>query len=237
MNEIEILYEDNHLLVVNKPAGLATMGTGDDAPTVHRLACEYLRDKYAKPGKVFLGVVHRLDSMSSGVLVLARTSKAASRLSEQFRLGTGGPEKIYLAVVEGDVAQPRGHFRNWIVKDEGAHRMRVAPAERKYAQSAELEYDVLRRATGGERSTLVAVKLLTGRKHQIRVQFADRAHAILGDVKYDAARQSFRGIALHAWRLTIVHPTKAAPMTFTSLPTTWGRWTPTTAELQRIAGG
>jgi len=242
MNPPDILYEDNHLLVVNKPAGLATMGTGNDTPTLHRLACDYVRDAYAKPGKVFLGVVHRLDAMSSGVLVLARTSKAAARLSAQFRRSGDGPEKIYLAVIEGDLAvgdlaATGGHFRDLLNKNEAEHRMRVAPPGAKDAVVAELRYEVLRRQTTksqGSSGTLVAVRLLTGRKHQIRVQFADRGHAVLGDVKYDAVRQSFRGIALHAWKLTIQHPTKATPMTFTALPTTWGKWTPTEAELQRV---
>lgn len=233
MNDLEILFEDNHLLVVNKPPGLATMGT-DGAPSVHSLACRYIAEKYAKPGKVFLGVVHRLDSMSSGVLVLARTSKSAARLSEQFRQSGDGPRKVYIAVVEGDVVEPRGLWRDQIVKNEREHRMEAATAHTKGALAAELEYQVLRRMVEGGRGSLIAVRLMTGRKHQIRVQFADRGHAILGDVKYDAAPQKFRGIALHAWSLTINHPTKAMPMTFQSLPTTWGKWLPTDAEISRL---
>src|SRR5690606_17442688 len=101
-----------------------TMGSGE-AASVHRWACDYIRQRYHKPGKVYLGVVHRLDAMTSGALVLARTSKAASRLSEQFRQQASGPEKIYLAVVAGCLPQQRGSFRDRIVKDEAAHRMRV----------------------------------------------------------------------------------------------------------------
>jgi 23S rRNA pseudouridine1911/1915/1917 synthase len=234
MNELEILFEDNHLLVVNKPPCLATMGAAD-APTVHELACRYIADKYAKPGKVFLGVVHRLDSMSSGVLVLARTSKAASRLSEQFRRSSEGPTKIYLAAVEGDVVEPRGHWRDWIAKNEAAHRMEAATAATTGAVDAELEYRVLSHSTTTMRSTLVSIRLLTGRKHQIRVQFADRGHAVIGDIKYGAAKQSFHGIALHAWSLTIVHPTKATAMTFRAPPPQqWGQWRPTAADLTAL---
>jgi 23S rRNA pseudouridine1911/1915/1917 synthase len=233
MNELEIIFEDNHLLVVNKPPGLATMGA-ESGPTVHSLACEYIAQKYRKPGKVFLGIVHRLDSMSSGVLVLARTSKAAARLSDQFRKSGEGPRKIYLAVVEGDVVEPRGLWRDWIVKNEAAHRMEAATASTVGAVDAELEYQVIRRMDEEGKGSLIAVRLMTGRKHQIRVQFADRGHAILGDIKYDAARQTFRGIALHAWSLTIHHPTKAEPMTFRTLPKSWGRWIPTAEEISRL---
>lgn len=259
-----VLYEDNHLLVVNKPAGLATMGTGD-TDTVHSMACEYLRQKYQKPGNVFLGVVHRLDSMSSGTLVLARTSKAAARLSEQFRrssesLPTGRPkkeksdasipQKIYLAVVQrvgGDRDENAWHnddFRegipiegslhDWVVKNERDHRMEVTGKSARGAVEAVLDF----RRLDGEGSRLkaehqrdenavVEVQLRTGRKHQIRVQFANRGYPVWGDVKYGGTRQRGTGIALHAWRLSIVHPTAKTEMTFQSpVPQSWHQWFP-----------
>ena len=236
MNELDILYEDNHLLVVNKPTGIATMGN-EGGPAVHEIACRYIGEKYQKPGKVFLGIVHRLDSMSSGVLVLARTSKAAARLSEQFRrTGSEGPHKVYVATVEGDVVETRGHFHDWIFKNERTHKMEAATASTPGAVEAELEYRVLRRAaTTGLKATLVAVRLITGRKHQIRVQFSERGHAVLGDIKYGAAQRSMRGIALHAWSLTINHPTKGEAMTFHApLPASWGQWKPTGEELKSL---
>ena len=235
MNELDILYEDNHLLVVNKPTGIATMGT-DGEPTIHEIACRYIGEKYSKPGKVFLGVVHRLDAMSSGVLVLARTSKAAARLSDQFRRTSGGPHKVYVATVEGDLAESRGHYRDWLYKNERLHRMEAAKTATKGAVEAELEYRVLRRAAPtGLKATLVAVRLITGRKHQIRVQFAERGHAVLGDIKYGAAQRSMRGIALHAWCLSIQHPTKGESMTFLApTPKSWGQWQPTADELRSL---
>jgi 23S rRNA pseudouridine1911/1915/1917 synthase len=235
MSELDILYEDNHLLVVNKPTGIATMGS-DDGATIHQLACRYIGQKYNKPGKVFLGIVHRLDSMSSGVLVLARTSKAAARLSDQFRRTIDGPHKIYVATVEGDVVEPRGRFRDWIFKNEQTHKMEAASSSTPGAVEAELDYRVLRRATGtGLKATLIAVRLLTGRKHQIRVQFSERGHAVLGDIKYGAAQRSMRGIGLHAWSLTINHPTKGEPMTFHApTPSSWGQWQPRPEELNEL---
>jgi len=232
ITELEILFEDNHLLVINKPPTLATMGA-DDAPTAHEMACRYVAEKYKKPGRDFLGVVHRLDSMSSGVLVFARTSKAAARLSEQFRRAGSGPKKVYLAAFEGDLVVQRDLWTDWIAKNEKAHRMELASPASEGAVEAKLEYRVLRNATrDGFRWSLAAVRLMTGRKHQIRVQFADRGHAIVGDVKYGAQRQSLRGIALHAWSLTIDHPTKATPITFRALPpASWGQCMPTEQEL------
>ncbi|NND98884.1 MAG: RluA family pseudouridine synthase, partial [Pirellulaceae bacterium] len=189
MSQLDILYEDNHLLVVNKPAGIATMGAAAGEPTIHQLACDYLRIKYQKPGNVFVGVVSRLDTMTSGVIVLARTSKAASRLVPQF----GGPQqgkksaitdqadKIYLAAVEGDLDQQAGTLVDDVVKDDAARRMRVVDQSAAGAKRAELAFANI--ACTGD-VTLVGVKLKTGRKHQIRLQFAERGHAVIGDRKY-----------------------------------------------------
>ncbi len=125
MDPLEILYEDNHLLVVNKPVGIATMGA-EAGPTIHSLAASYLKETYGKPGKAFVGVVSRLDSMTSGVLVLARTSKAASRLSAQFAERSGeATDKIYLAAVEGSLPEAEGELADHVLKDDAAHRMRV----------------------------------------------------------------------------------------------------------------
>ena len=264
-SELCVLYEDNHLLVVNKPAGLATMGTGD-ANTVHSLACDYLRQKYQKLGNVYLGVVHRLDSMTSGTLVLARTSKAAARLSEQFRRSSESlptdrlnvkkneapsPQKSYLAVVQRiggsgwernawanddfrDGVPIEGMLRDWVVKNERDHRMEVTGKSVKGAVEAVLDF---RRADDlgttptavhqRDGEVVVEVQLRTGRKHQIRVQFASRGYPVWGDVKYGGKQQRRTGIALHAWRLSIEHPTAKTEMMFESpIPKSWHQWFP-----------
>lgn len=219
MSEVDVIYEDNHLLVVNKPTKLATMGTTGQS-TLHSLGCEYIRRTCSKPGKVYLGVVSRLDSMTSGVIVMARTSKAASRLTPQFANHSGeGAKKTYLAVVTGRVEQQEGVLVDDVYKDDAAHRMRVAHHARAGAKEARLEFSVL----GYDRdSTLLKVKPLTGRKHQIRLQWSEAGFPLLGDSKYGSERSWPTGIALHSWRLSIVHPTKKERMTFeASVPDAW----------------
>jgi 23S rRNA pseudouridine1911/1915/1917 synthase len=214
---LDVLYEDNHLLVVNKSAGLATMGVTEDEPSVVRLAKEYLKQKYQKPGNVYLGVVSRLDALVSGVLVLARTSKAAARLSEQFR--ERETSKIDWAIVE---RLPRGsasELVHWMRKDERQQRMVVTAANASGAQEARLNFRPLQKLACGE---LLEIELLTGRKHQIRLQLATGGAPILGDRKYGSEKQFPHGIALHARRLTIAHPTTKEELEFIApLPVTW----------------
>lgn len=216
---LSILYEDNHLLVVNKPAGLPTQGALPDVPSLHTIGCEYLRRKYQKPGNVYLGIVMRLDACTSGVVVLARTSKAAARLSSQFR--ERETHKVYWAVVEGAPEAEQGEYVDWVAKDERQQRMRVVRCDGPAAQMARLQYRVLHRLSGGR--TLLAVTLDTGRKHQIRLQMAARGTPILGDSKY-GSEASFAppGIALHAARLDLRHPVKQDELRFQApLPSTW----------------
>ncbi|NND99278.1 MAG: RluA family pseudouridine synthase [Pirellulaceae bacterium] len=227
---LSILYEDNHLLVIDKPAGIATMGA-ESGPTVHSLAADYLKRKYNKPGKAFVGIVSRLDTMTSGVLVLARTSKAASRLTPQF----GGPvagkkspperaEKLYIAAVQGRLAEDHATWVDQVYKDDTARRMRVGSPKNSRSpgvdsQRAELSYRTMGRT---DAATIVAVRLATGRKHQIRVQFADRGHAVWGDRKYRSTEPFADGIALHSCLLRITHPTLQTRLTFsTPVPPTW----------------
>lgn len=233
MPPIDVLFEDNHLLVVNKPAGLATMGT-TDKPSLHRIASQYLAKKYHKPGKVFVGIVSRLDTVTSGVIVLARTSKAASRLTPQFADHSGNQAaKVYLAVVDGRLADDDGELVHWVYKDDDAHRMRATasnplnahPAAGRDAKLATLRYTVLHR---GADQSLVAVRLMSGRKHQIRVQFAELGHPLLGDRKYGAKTKfgpdvgGIPGVALHSWRLQIVHPTLRHTLAIVAAPpATW----------------
>ncbi|TWT93805.1 RluA family pseudouridine synthase [Stieleria varia] len=233
-----VLYEDNHLLVINKPAGVATMGAETGEPTIHAMATAYLKHKYNKPGNVFVGIVSRLDAMTTGVLVLARTSKAASRLSTQFaggghpsdasknrkRKASDAAQKLYLAIVQGDWSDSglsdSGTLVDMVWKDDAAHRMRVARAKRTDTQRAEMKYAVLGRMAD---RTMLAIRLVTGRKHQIRLQLADRGHPIIGDRKYGADVAFKLGVALHSWQLLITHPTRATPLRFVApLPDFWG---------------
>ncbi|MDX1925843.1 MAG: RluA family pseudouridine synthase [Pirellulaceae bacterium] len=216
--EIQVLYEDNHLLVINKPAELATMGALVGEPTAVAWAADYIKQRYQKPGNVFVGVVSRLDSFVTGVLILARTSKAASRLTEQFR--ERQTQKLYLACVEGQLHEP-----NWktlsahIAKNDAAHRMAIVSPKSPEAQLATLQFRTL--ASTSNRS-LLEIDLGTGRKHQIRLQLSDHGHPIVGDSKYGASSKFPRGIALHASKLTIEHPTLRTSMTFAApVPPTW----------------
>lgn len=215
----EILYEDNHLLVLNKPAGLPTAGVVD-RPSLLEWAREDIKVRYQKPGNVFLGVVSRLDTVTSGVLVFARTSKAASRLSDQIRRHAF--DKQYLAIVRGVPSEPNGHLVDEVYKEDAAHRMRVASRGRAVpkTQTAELRYRVVSTwELHGESLSLLVVQLLTGRKHQIRVQFAERGLPIWGDSKYgDPARMAGGAIALHAWQLGLEHPTRREPLRFSIRP-------------------
>ncbi|MEX2174240.1 MAG: RluA family pseudouridine synthase [Pirellulaceae bacterium] len=206
---LDVLYEDNHLLVVNKPAGLATQGVVEGAPSVLTVAKGYLKQKYKKPGNVYLGVVSRLDAAVSGVLVLARTSKAAARLSEQFR--ERQVQKTYWAVVEQAPDPAAGELEDWVKKDERMQRMLVVTKHTAGAQRARLSYRTLHQTAHG---CLVEVRLETGRKHQIRLQLAELGCPILGDRKYGCRKPFASGIALHARMLEIAHPVSKAPLRF-----------------------
>lgn len=206
----EVLLEDNHLLAVNKPAGLLAQGDVTGEPSLVELAKEYLRVEYAKPGNVFVGLVHRLDRPVSGVVLLARTSKAAARLSEQFR--TGQVDKRYLAVVEGFIPEEQGEWTDVLRKDERRNVVEVVEEEEEGGKEARLAFRVIGRDARGK-TTAVELRPLTGRGHQLRVQLASRGWPIVGDRKYGArssilARDGGPRIALHAERLTFTHPTR-----------------------------
>lgn len=218
---LDVLYEDNHLLGLNKPAGWPTTHFDGSEETVDRLAKAYLKEKYGKPGNVFLGVVHRLDKPTSGCLVFARTSKAAARLSEQFR--EGGAEKAYWAVVEDAGRSPwaadSGSMDDWLLHDDANHRVRVVAKDSPGAKPARLLWTVRGRHGG-----LVWLELRphTGRKHQLRVQLASRGGPIYGDEKYGSPHRLGHAIALHARSLTVIHPTKGDPLTLTAeVPKHW----------------
>jgi 23S rRNA pseudouridine1911/1915/1917 synthase len=223
---LDVLYEDNHLLAVSKPALLPTMGVAEDRPSLLTLAKDYVRNKYRKPGNVYLGIVSRLDAPVTGVVLLARTSKAAQRLTAQFRLRS--VEKVYWALVEGSVAPPSGHLRDFLRKDERHRKMHICGPASPGAQQAELFYRVLGneadapRLKSGQAITLLEVRLLTGRKHQIRVQLSAAGFPIVGDRKYGGRRTFPNGIALHARRLIIEHPVRKMELAIEApLPNAW----------------
>jgi len=217
---LDVLYEDNHLLAVNKPAALATMGTPVGKPTLLAIAKQYIKQKYGKPGNVYLGVMSRLDAPVTGVVLLARTSKAARRMTEQFRAHL--VEKVYWALVEGPVEPVCGECIDWVGADERHRRMHIVGPPLPGAKQARLSY---RRLKNIGADSLLEVLLATGRKHQIRLQLADRGWPILGDRKYGSNRRWPAGIALHARRLAIVHPVNGDRLTLEApLPEAWDRF-------------
>ncbi|MEN6459237.1 MAG: RluA family pseudouridine synthase [Thermoguttaceae bacterium] len=215
----QVLYEDNHLLVVVKPAGLPTMGTPGGQPTLLTLCKDYVKERYRKPGNVYLGIMSRLDAPVSGVVLLARTSKAAARLTEQFRTHT--VEKTYWAIVEGHIEPTAGRLVDWLGQDERHRRMHIVGSTLPDAREARLSY---RRVELVGDNSWVEVNLETGRKHQIRLQLAHHGHPIVGDRKYGSRLPFPAGIALHARRLVVAHPTTCDTMTFEAPPpASWRR--------------
>lgn len=217
--KLDVVYEDNHLLAVNKPAGLPTMGVAADRPSLITLAKQYVKQRYAKPGNVYLGTVSRLDAPVSGLVLFARTSKAAARLSEQFR--TRAVEKIYWAIVSGR-PRPSEECVDWLAADERHRRMHVVARSTAGAQEARLQY---RREAQLPRGWLLEIALETGRKHQIRLQLSSRGLAVFGDRKYGSHEAFPEGIALHARRLRFTHPTRGETIELVApVPESWKRF-------------
>ena len=205
---VKVLYEDNHLIVAIKPAGVLSQSDGSNAPDMLTILKAYIKDKYQKPGEVYLGLVHRLDRPVSGVMVFARTSKAASRLSEQIR--TRRVEKIYRCVVNG-VLEGEGRLENFISKDESSNTVTVSDVEKPGFKASYLDYRALASKDG---MTLAEVKLGTGRSHQIRAQMAHAGHPLIGDQKYGKKDNRTKDIALEAYKLSFEHPVKREFITF-----------------------
>lgn len=191
------------MLVVNKPAGLLVHGDETGDVTLADLAKEYIREKYNKPGNVFVGVVHRLDRPVSGVVLLAKTSKALARLNELFR--SKKTIKTYWAVVQNRPKQEQGNLVHWLVKDSSRNVTKAFAKENSNGARSELNYTML---TSQQGKYLLEVNPITGRPHQIRVQLASMGCSILGDLKYGAPQPlPDKSIALHARRLRFTHPT------------------------------
>ena len=229
---LHVLYEDNHCLAVAKPAPLLTQGVPPGVPTLEALVKAYLKDKYHKPGNVYLGTPHRLDRPVSGVVVFARNTKAARRLAEQFQ--SRQVRKVYWALVErsaaGELPPTEGTWEDWLLKIQDEARAERVTPETPGARRAVLRFRRLREAADG---ALLEVEPETGRMHQIRVQAAARGWPVCGDVQY-GARTSFgtaaelprdRVIALHARSLTFLHPIRYEPLTVTAPPSEdWAAW-------------
>jgi len=214
--DIPILFEDNHLLVVNKPAGLLSQEDYTKEPDLLNICKEYIKKEYDKPGNVFLGLLHRLDKPVSGVMVFAKTSKAASRISEQIRKRT--VKKKYLAVVNGNPPK-NGLLEHYLEKDSKKNLVIAVSNPGKKSKEARLSYIKLDQV---EDLALVDINLITGRAHQIRVQFAESGTPVYGDKKY--GYKNGEQIALHAYKFRLEHPVKKEKMTFRALPPNEAPW-------------
>lgn len=219
---MNILYEDNHIIVAVKPQNVPAQADSSGDPDFLSQVKEYVRVKYNKPGAAYIGLVHRLDRPAGGLMVFARTSKAAARLSQQMR--TGGIEKKYLAVVEGDLPSS-GDMEDWLAKDSQTNTSYVTEADEPGAKCARLTYRVLGRK---ENLSLVEVHLQTGRPHQIRVQFSSRGVPLMGDVRYGGTKNE--NLCLWAHTLAFTHPTLKEPMRFTAPPPAVWPWALFTIE-------
>ncbi|MEP3479119.1 MAG: RluA family pseudouridine synthase [Fuerstiella sp.] len=209
LNESDVLYEDNHLLVVNKPAGILSMGDDTGDSTIAEMAARYLKVKYNKPGNVFVGVVHRLDRPVSGVLVLARTSKAASRLSDQFRKSV--VKKTYTAIVEGTPQRAEATLTDYLLKDHRTNKVSVVSENQPGSKKSILRYAVQHH---GSDQAVLGVYPETGRSHQIRVQLANCGHPIVGDTRYGSQAKTGGRIYLHASSIQVEHPTQKTQLQF-----------------------
>lgn len=208
---MEVLYEDNHIIVVNKEAGEIVQGDKSGDLPLSEMVKAYIKEKYAKPGNVFCGVTHRIDRPVSGLVVFARTSKALERLNRMFR--EGEVHKTYRALVEGHPAKDEDLLENYLVSDGRINKTFPAASDTPGAKLCKLRYRTLQK---GERYTLLEVELLTGRKHQIRAQLSAMGNPIKGDLKYGARRSNpDGGISLQAYNIRFTHPVSREPIDIT----------------------
>ena len=217
IKEPVILYEDNHIVVVVKPNNMLVQGDATGDNDVLTWLKKYIKEKYNKPGAVYLGLVHRLDRPVGGVMVFARTSKAASRLSEAF--AKHSQDRRYFAVLQGSVQGERT-LEDDLLKDGKTGMVRVVKANTPGGKHAKLTTRPIAQRNG---LTLTEVELFTGRSHQIRVQHANAGYPLWGDARYGGGKPG-QQIALWAYRLMLTHPTQKTEMTFTCLPPQKGVW-------------
>ena len=220
---MQVLYEDNHIIAVNKTCNEIVQGDKTGDTPLSEIVKAYIKDKYNKPGEVFLGVTHRLDRPTSGVVLFARTSKALTRLNEMFK-SHEQIKKTYWAIVQGAPKQPEARLENWLIRDEKLNKSFIAKTNDRFAEGqktidknvkwAALTYKAL---VKGEHYTLLEINLETGRHHQIRCQLAAIGCPVKGDLKYGAKRSNpDGGICLHARKIEFIHPVKKEPICITA---------------------
>ena len=219
---LNVIYEDNHILVVEKPCNVPSQSDDTEDKDMITLCKEYLKEKYNKPGNVYVGLIHRLDRPVGGIMVFAKTSKAASRLSESVR--SKDFKKTYLAIVydKDNSLRNQDSFEDYMIKNEALNKSSVCNKGKKGAKLAKLSYEVI---NGNETSPLrlVKINLETGRHHQIRVQFSSRGFPLYGDQKYGIGPKETQ-IALWAYKISFKHPTKDEVMEFECKPKKIGIW-------------
>ncbi len=227
---LKIIYEDNHLLVVEKPVNMPTQADSSGDPDLLSEAKKYVKEKYNKPGEVYLGLVHRLDRPVGGVMVFARTSKAAARLTEAVKAHR--LEKRYAAIVDSPLPA-FGSLTDYMARDESTHSSRIVDKNADGAQLARLDFALVAEKNG---KSLADISLQTGRHHQIRVQFAGMGRPLYGDQRYNKNARAGQQIALYAYSLRLEHPTLKESMTFTSMPS-GASWAGFTEELTALTNG
>ncbi len=213
MEKLTVLYEDNQIVVVIKPHNVPTQADESKDEDLLTMVKSYVKEKYNKVGDAFIGLVHRLDRPTGGIMVFARNSKSAKRLSEQFQ--THSVEKTYYAVTNGVVKIKTQKLVNYLKKDEKENIVKIVPMSENGAKKAELVYNYLE--DNGNQS-LLEVKILTGRSHQIRLQLANIGHSLVGDVKYGKERGRTSNLGLWAGKLAFNHPTTKERMVFIACP-------------------
>lgn len=213
MEKLNVLFEDNQIVVVLKPQNVPTMADESKDEDMLSRVKAYIKEKYNKEGEAFVGLVHRLDRPTGGIMVFARNSKSAKRLSEQFQ--THSIEKTYYAVVNGVVKVKTDHLTNYLKKDEKENIVKIVPMSQAGAKKAELIFTTLE---DNGKESLVEVKILTGRSHQIRLQMANIGHSLVGDVKYGKEKGRTSNLGLWAGKLAFDHPTTKQRLVFIACP-------------------
>ena len=213
MNDLQILYEDNHIIVVQKPQNVLSQGDETGDKSLLDMVKDYIKEKYNKPGNVYIGLVHRLDRPTGGVMVFAKTSKAAERLSAQLK--SKEFSKKYFAVVIGAPKYKSSRLEHFLKKDEKSNKVTVCTRSEDGAKQAILEYKTINSQKG---ISLLDVQILTGRSHQIRVQLSQIGNPLFGDQKYGIETPKNVNLALWAYQLSFVHPTTKKQMVFKSVP-------------------
>lgn len=221
MEKLNVIYEDNHMIVVEKPVNIPSQSDKTRDIDLLSIVKQYIKQKYNKPGNVYIGLIHRLDRPVGGVIVFAKTSKAAARLSNQVREKQF--QKTYLTIVNGKMEKEKDILQDYLFKNEKSNMSKVVKEETKHSKLAILDYEVLKYDKETNLSVL-KIHLYTGRHHQIRVQLSSRNHSIYGDQKY-GGRGHGKQIALWAYELKLYHPVTNEFMAFYSIPKQEGSWT------------